>query len=52
MLIVGNKTDLRNDSQIIYQLQKEGKTIEGISAITFEEGEEFAKNIGAVAYCE
>ena len=47
MLIVGNKTDLRNDSQTIYQLQKEGKT-----AITLEEGEELAKNIGAVAYCE
>ena len=47
ILIVGNKTDLRNDSQTIYQLQKEGKT-----AITLEEGEEFAKNIGAVAYCE
>ena len=47
ILVVGNKTDLRNDSQTIYQLQKEGKT-----AITFEEGEELAKNIGAVAYCE
>ena len=47
MLIVGNKTDLRNDSQTIYQLQREGK-----AAITLEEGEELAKNIGAVAYCE
>ena len=39
ILVVGNKTDLRNDSQTIYQLQKEGKT-----AITYEEGEELAKN--------
>ena len=47
MMIVGTKTDCRNDEQIMRKLAEENQ-----KAVTAEEGEKLAKDIKAVCYME
>ncbi|KAF5288720.1 hypothetical protein FQA39_LY15292 [Lamprigera yunnana] len=46
-IIVGNKTDLRNNEEAIEKLQAEGR-----NPICFEEGEKLAKELNAAKYIE
>ena len=47
MVLVATKSDLRNDTSVISQLQAKGK-----SMVSRDEGERLAKEIGASAHLE
>ena len=47
IMLVGTKTDLRNDEKVLEELRAENK-----SPISKEQGEAKAKEIGAIAYAE
>jgi GTPase SAR1 family protein len=47
IILVGTKSDLRHDSKVIAELEAKN-----IKAVTFEEGEALAKEIGATKHME
>lgn len=47
IILVGTKSDLRNDEQTLLQLQRRNQV-----PVTREQGEKLMKEIGAVAYLE
>ena len=48
IILVGNKLDLRDDRETVEKLRRECK----LSPITTAQGEDLARKIGAVKYCE